>query len=116
MAKISLAKPYIPKSTIPELKKVLESGMLSEGVKTEEFERLVEDYTGAKHAIACTSCTTGLEMALRCAGVRRGEEVIVPDFTASCQKKRGLVGPGTVVRGLPAPGNSMDALPISSPY
>lgn len=81
MAKISLAKPYIPKSTIPELKKVLESGMLSEGVKTEEFERLVEDYTGAKHAIACTSCTTGLEMALRCAGVRRGDEVIVPDFT-----------------------------------
>lgn len=38
-------------------------------------------YVGCRHALAVTSCTTGLEIALHAVGVGPGDEVIVPDFT-----------------------------------
>lgn len=60
---------------------VLESGYLTEGPVTYEFERVFADYVNAKHAIAVTSCTTGLEIALRVLGIGSGDEVIVPDYT-----------------------------------
>lgn len=61
--------------------KVLESGYLTEGPVTHEFEKVFADYVNAKHAIAVTSCTTGLEIALRVLGIGSGDEVIVPDYT-----------------------------------
>lgn len=60
---------------------VLESGYLTEGPVTYEFEKVFADYVNAKHAIAVTSCTTGLEIALRVLGIGSGDEVIVPDYT-----------------------------------
>lgn len=60
---------------------VLDSGYLTEGPVTKEFENAVRRYVGSKHAIAVTSCTTGLEIALRALGIGPGDEVIVPDYT-----------------------------------
>ena len=60
---------------------VLESGYLTEGPVTKEFENKFKEYIGCKYALAVTSATTGLEMALRALNIGPGDEVIVPDYT-----------------------------------
>ena len=60
---------------------VLDSGYLTQGPKVVEFERLVAEYVGADRGFATSSATTGLHIALHAAGVRPGDEVIVPDFS-----------------------------------
>jgi dTDP-4-amino-4,6-dideoxygalactose transaminase len=79
--KIPLIKPYIDQNIKDKVLAVLDSGYLTEGPVTKEFENKFREYVGCKHAIAVTSATTGLEMALRAIGVRPGDEVIVPDYT-----------------------------------
>lgn len=78
---IPLIKPYITDRVKQKVIDVLDSGMLTEGSVTREFESAIADYCGVKHALAVTSCTTGLEMALRCLRIGPGDEVIVPDYT-----------------------------------
>jgi dTDP-4-amino-4,6-dideoxygalactose transaminase len=60
---------------------ILDSGQLTEGDVTRKFENAVGEYVGSRHAIAVTSCTTGLELALRALNIGPGDEVIVPDYT-----------------------------------
>jgi len=79
--KIPLIKPYIDDKVKNNVLKVLDSGFLSEGAITKKFEEKFKEYVGSKHAIAVTSCTTGLELALRALNISEGDEVIVPDFT-----------------------------------
>ncbi len=81
MKKIPLIKPYITEEVKAKVWEVLDSGYLTEGSVTKEFEEVFKGYIGCKHALAVTSCTTGLEMALRVLGVGPGDEVIVPDYT-----------------------------------
>jgi perosamine synthetase len=81
MRKIPLIKPYLPPEAKDSVWKVLESGYLTEGPVTAEFETTVKEYVGCGHVIAVTSCTTGLEFALRALGIGPGDEVIVPDYT-----------------------------------
>lgn len=78
---IPLTRPYINQEVKQKVCEVLDSGYLTEGQVTRDLERTFEDYVGCKHAIAVTSCTTGLEMALRALGVGTGDEVIIPDYT-----------------------------------
>ena len=77
---IPLAVPDIGDDEIDEIKKVMGTGFLTEGATTREFEQMVADYLGVKHAIAVTSCTTGLHAVLHCLDIK-GQEVIVPDYT-----------------------------------
>ncbi|MFA6127009.1 MAG: DegT/DnrJ/EryC1/StrS aminotransferase family protein [Bacteroidales bacterium] len=79
--KIPLIKPYITEDIKKRVLDVLDSGYLTEGPVTQEFEKVFASYVNAKHAIAVTSCTTGLEIALRAMGIGQGDEVIVPDYT-----------------------------------
>lgn len=79
--KIPLIKPYITQEVKDKVCDVLDSGYLTEGPVTKEFEKLLENYIGSKHAIAVTNCTHGLEIALRVLGIGPGDEVIVPDYT-----------------------------------
>lgn len=60
---------------------VVRSGWLMNGPRTAEFERLVAEYVGAEHAIAVSSCTTALHLALLAAGVGPGDEVICPSYS-----------------------------------
>ena len=78
---IPLIKPYIDQEIKDRVLDVLDSGYLTEGPVTREFERKFSEYIMCKHAIAVTSCTTGLEMALRVLNIGTGDEVIVPDYT-----------------------------------
>lgn len=79
--KIPLIKPFITQEIKDKVLEVLDSGYLTEGSITHEFENVFKKYIGSKYAIAVTSCTTGLEMALRVLNIGHGDEVIVPDYT-----------------------------------
>ena len=77
---IPLASPDVGEEEIDEIRKVVATGFLTEGSTTKEFEKSVADYLGVKHAIAVTSCTTGLHAVLECLNIK-GQEVVVPDYT-----------------------------------
>jgi perosamine synthetase len=81
MFRIPLMKPFVNQQVKDKVCAVLDSGHLTEGPMTRSLEIAFQKYVGCRHALAVTSCTTGLEMALRCLDVKSGDEVIVPDFT-----------------------------------
>lgn len=56
-------------------------GWLMEFKKTEEFERAICAYTGARYCSVVSNGTITLVLALLAVGVRPGDEVIVPDYT-----------------------------------
>lgn len=57
------------------------SGWLSMGPRTEELERAFGEYTGSKHCLGVSSCTAGLHLAMRGAGLGPGDEAVVPSIT-----------------------------------
>jgi len=79
--KIPLIRPYITEEIKEKVCEVLDSGYLTEGPVTRQFEDCVKDYIGCSYAVAVCNCTVGLELALRALGIRPGDEVIVPDYT-----------------------------------
>ncbi len=76
IARISLTEEEIQSVLVP-----LRSGWLVQGPKVLEFEEKWSAFTGAKHSIAVTSCTTALHLSLAALGLQPGDEVIVPAFT-----------------------------------
>jgi perosamine synthetase len=60
---------------------VIRSGWLTMGPKTFEFERQFAEYVGARHAVAVSSGTAALHLALEAAGIRSGDEVLLPTTT-----------------------------------
>lgn len=78
---IPITKPYIDEAEEQEVLEVLRSGWVVQGPKVAEFERLVAEYVGASYAVATSSCTTALHVALTLHGIGAGDEVIVPSFT-----------------------------------
>ena len=65
----------------PALRKILKSGVLTNGENVANLEKKVAAYLGVKHAIAVSSCTSGLMLVLKGLGVKG--EVIMPSFTFS---------------------------------
>jgi dTDP-4-amino-4,6-dideoxygalactose transaminase len=63
------------------VKEPLMNGWLTSGPQVREFERLFAERHRVKHALAVTSATTALHLALVALGVGPGDEVIVPAFT-----------------------------------
>jgi dTDP-4-amino-4,6-dideoxygalactose transaminase len=57
------------------------SGWLTQGPKVAAFEKAFAERHQVKHALATTSCTTALHLALAALGIGPGDEVIVPSFT-----------------------------------
>jgi perosamine synthetase len=66
---------------LDRVREVIESGWLTQGPRVAEFERIVAEYVGAQYAVACSSCTTALHMALLVLGIEPGDEVIVPSLS-----------------------------------
>ncbi len=60
---------------------VLRSGWLSTGPVTEKFEQAFSRYLGGGYAIAVSSGTAALHLALAAAGVKEGDEVVLPSLT-----------------------------------
>ena len=77
--KFKLIEPMVGKEELEAIKKVLDSGWLTEGPRTKKFENKVAEYVGAKYAIATCNCTVAIELCLKALNVKG--EVIIPDFT-----------------------------------
>lgn len=75
------ALPAIGEDEIAEVVDTLRSGWLSTGPKVKRFEQDFAAYTGVPHAIAVSSCTAALHIALAAHNVGPGDEVIVPTMT-----------------------------------
>jgi dTDP-4-amino-4,6-dideoxygalactose transaminase len=80
-SKIPLLRPHFGLEELEEIKKVLDSGWVSQGPKVKEFEDKIAEFLGVKYAIAVTNCTAALHLALLSIGVKEGDEVLVADYT-----------------------------------
>lgn len=78
---IPVAKPFLGVEEEDAVLQVLRSGWVSQGPRVAEFERQFAEYTGAAHAVAVSSCTTALHLALLSAGVQAGDEVLCPSLS-----------------------------------
>lgn len=58
-----------------------EDGFITEFKRTEQFERMIADFTGAKHCIVVNNGTISLTLAAMACGIVAGDEVIVPNYT-----------------------------------
>lgn len=58
-----------------------EDGFITEFKRTEQFEKMIAEYTGAKHCIVVNNGTISLTLAAMATGVQAGDEVIVPNYT-----------------------------------
>ena len=58
-----------------------EDGFITEFKRTEKFEQMLAEYTGAKHCVVVNNGTISLTLAAMAAGVEAGDEVIVPNYT-----------------------------------
>jgi len=78
---IAIAEPMTGDEEWQAVKEPIMSGWLTQGPKVSEFENNFADRHHVKHALAVSSCTTGLHLALAGLGIEAGDEVIVPAFT-----------------------------------
>lgn len=78
---VPLSMPDITDREIELVVRTLRSGRLSIGPMQETFEAAVAKRTGRRHAIACSSGTAGLHMALIAMGIGEGDEVITTPFS-----------------------------------
>ena len=78
---VPIARTSLTEAEIQSVLGPLRSGWLVQGPKVREFEEKWSAFTGAKHSIAVTSCTTALHLSLAALGLQPGDEVIVPAFT-----------------------------------
>lgn len=73
--------PCLDDAEFDEVLNTLRSGWITMGPKTTRFEELFADYVGSRHAVAVSSCTAGLHLALVAAEVGPGDEVITTPLT-----------------------------------
>jgi len=79
---IPLHEPLFVGNEIKYLKECIETTFVSSvGPFVDRFEKMIEEYTGAKKAVVCVSGTNALHIALILAGVERGDEVITQPLT-----------------------------------
>ncbi|MFZ0750991.1 MAG: aminotransferase class I/II-fold pyridoxal phosphate-dependent enzyme, partial [Pyrinomonadaceae bacterium] len=80
--RIPIARPTLPSAAdvTSEFTDILESGILSKGSRRDAFEDAVADHLGVEHAVAVSSCTSGLMLTYQALGLA-GADVVVPSFT-----------------------------------
>jgi dTDP-4-amino-4,6-dideoxygalactose transaminase len=81
-------KRYIPfyrtpitRRQISAVVRTLKTGWLTSGPACRAFEEKICEVTGARYAVAVSSCTAGLHLSLLASGIRKGDEVITTPFT-----------------------------------
>ena len=78
---LAFARPSITEREKQAVLEVLDSGWLTTGGRTREFEAAFAETVGSPYAIALNSATAGLHLALEALGVGPDHEVIVPTWT-----------------------------------
>src|SRR3712207_4331987 len=78
---LEFAPPLIGPDEMESVCATLRSGWLTTGPRVAELERRFAGFVGTAHAVATSSCTTALHLALVAAGVGPGDEVVTTAFT-----------------------------------
>jgi dTDP-4-amino-4,6-dideoxygalactose transaminase len=74
-------QPWLGSAEVAAVREVLDSGWVAQGPRVAEFERRFATAQGVGHAVATSSCTSALHLALVVAGVGPGDDVLVPSFS-----------------------------------
>ena len=80
-AVIPIAKPFFGEEEMRAVQRPLETGWVVQGPFVRKFEEAFAEYTGSRNAVATSSCTTALHVAVSIWGLEPGDEVVVPAFT-----------------------------------
>jgi perosamine synthetase len=78
---VPIARTSLLAHEVESVLEPLKTGWLVQGPKVKEFEQKWSAFTGARHSIAVTSCTTALHLSLAAIDFQPGDEAIVPAFT-----------------------------------
>jgi len=78
---LPFSQPSITEADIAAVSEVLRSGWITTGPKAAEFEQKFCDYVGCPGAVALSSATAGMHLALKALGIGVGDEVITPSMT-----------------------------------
>lgn len=79
--KISFSPPDMTELEVQEVTEAIQSGWITTGPKTKEFEKQIAEFCGVHKAVCLNSQTACAEMALHLLGIGAGDEVIVPAYT-----------------------------------
>jgi perosamine synthetase len=79
--RVPLCRPYLSEEEEFAAIETLRSGWLMQGPKVAEFERLVSEKVGVKHAVALNSGTSALTLSLMAAGLEPGDKIITPSYS-----------------------------------
>lgn len=79
--KVPFFNPYISKQDRIAVDKALNSTLLTDGPKLQEFENKFSAFTQSKYGIGVSNATSALHLSLKSLGIGKGDEVIVPDMT-----------------------------------
>src|SRR3990172_11605507 len=78
---IYMAKPQIGEDEKKAVMEVLDSGIIAQGPRVKAFEEAFAQMCNTNHAVATTSGTTALHVAMLAHGIGKGDEVITSAFT-----------------------------------
>jgi perosamine synthetase len=78
---VALSRPTLGQAEIDAVSDVLRSGNLAQGERVARFERAFAAYVGCAHAVATSSGTTALQLALLASGIGTHDEVITTPLT-----------------------------------
>jgi len=79
---IPVFSPLLGEEELKNVNEAIKSGWISsKGKFIEEFENKFAEYSGCKYGVAVTNGTSALHLALTVLGVKKGDEVIIPNFT-----------------------------------
>jgi len=78
---LPFCRPDLDGSELQQIARVLDSGWITTGGVTHEFEREFAARVGAPEAVAVNSCTAALHLALEAIGLQAGDEVITTPYT-----------------------------------
>ena len=78
---IPIAKPYITREDARAVYQTILTGWVTQGPKVKEFENNFAAYIGTKYAVAVSSCTAALHLAMIVCGIKAGDEVVCPSLS-----------------------------------
>ena len=78
---IPVMRPWLGQEEAAAAAEAVASGWIAQGPRVQEFEEAFAAAVGAPHAVAVSSCTAALHLALIAVGIGPGDEVIVPSLS-----------------------------------
>tara|TARA_B100000508_G_scaffold141079_1_gene146063 strand:+ start:34120 stop:35322 length:1203 start_codon:yes stop_codon:yes gene_type:complete len=78
---IPFSPPRIDDETVAEVTAALQSGWITTGPRTKQFEKDITNYVGCKTTVCVNSWTNGMQVLLNWWGIGEGDEVILPAYT-----------------------------------